>query len=79
VLDPTHRTALRAAATGALTEEHATAVRNLSLAGLVQPVDGVWTLTHAGRAVLELEGAAGGGAEGGGADLKARIRDWFMT
>jgi hypothetical protein len=82
VLDPSHRTALRAAATGALTEEHAAAVRNLALAGLVQPVDGVWTLTQAGHAVLELEGAgagAAGGAGGGGADLKAKIRDWFMT
>jgi hypothetical protein len=81
VLDATHRTALRAAAAGALTEEHAAAVRNLSLAGLVQPVDGVWTLTQAGHAVLELEGAGGsaGAAAGGGADLKAKIRDWFMT
>jgi hypothetical protein len=82
VLDAPHRTALRAAATGALTEEHAAAVRNLSLAGLVQPVDGVWTLTQAGHAVLELEGAGGAGAGGagaGGADLKAKIRDWFMT
>jgi hypothetical protein len=80
VLDAPHRTALRAAATGALTEEHAAAVRNLSVAGLVQPVDGVWTLTQAGHAVLELEtgGSAQSGA-GGTADLRARIRDWFMT
>jgi hypothetical protein len=82
VLDATHRSALRAAATGALTEEHAAAVRNLSLAGLVQPVDGVWTLTQAGHAVLELEGSGAGGAAAGagaGADLKSKIRDWFMT
>jgi hypothetical protein len=78
VLDPTHRTALRATAAGALTEEHAAAVRNLALAGLVQPVDGVWTLTQTGHAVLEVEGGAGAGAAGG-ADLKAKIRDWFMT
>ena len=45
---------------------------------------GVWSLTQTGHAVLELEGQAAG-ASGGGAgtdtmtDLKAKIRDWFMT
>ncbi len=76
MLDARHRTALRAIAQGAATEEHAAAVRNLAIAGLVQPVDGAWTLTQPGHAVLELEGAAGGD---GGADVKSRIRDWFMT
>ena len=50
-------------------------MRDLALAGLVQPVDGAWTLTQTGHAVLELEG--GGGT--GGADLKAKVRDWFMN
>lgn len=87
MLDAGHRAALRAAAQGALTEEHAAAVRNLSLAGLLQPVDGAWTLTQAGHAVLELEGSGlgGGGAgrasggDGGGTDVMSKIRDWFMT
>lgn len=84
MLDAPHRTALRAVAAGTPTEEHAAAVRNLSLAGLVQPVDGAWTVTQAGHAVLELEGhGVGGGAAGSAnasaADLKAKIRDWFMT
>jgi hypothetical protein len=84
MLDASHRGALRAVAGGAATAEHAAAVRNLSLAGLVQPVDGAWTLTQAGHAVLELEGrggADGAGSSPGGAaqDLRAKIRDWFMT
>ena len=83
MLDPSHRSALRAVAQGTPTAEHAAAVRNLSVAGLVQPVDGAWTLTQAGHAVLELEGAgagAGGGAAGAaGGDLKAKLRDWFMN
>ena len=76
MLDASHRTALRAIAQGTATEEHAAAVRNLALAGLVQPVDGAWTLTQPGHAVLELESAGGGE---GGSDVKSRIRDWFMT
>jgi hypothetical protein len=76
VLDAPHRTALRAIAQGAATEEHAAAVRDLALAGLVQPVDGAWTLTQPGHAVLELEGDGGGA---GGSDVKSKIRDWFMT
>jgi hypothetical protein len=80
VLDAVHRGALRAVAGGAATEEHAGAVRNLALAGLVQPIDGAWTLTQAGHAVLEVEGdAAGGAGAGGGSDVMSRIRDWFMT
>jgi hypothetical protein len=81
MLDATHRGALRAVAGGAATEEHAAAVRNLSLAGLVQPVDGAWTLTQTGHAVMELECRAGGAtaSTGGGADIMTKIRDWFMT
>jgi hypothetical protein len=80
MLDAAHRGALRAVAGGSATEEHAGAVRNLALAGLVQPVDGAWTLTQAGHAVLELEGSANAGAgTGGGSDVKSKIRDWFMT
>jgi hypothetical protein len=85
VLDASHRGALRAVAAGSATEEHAAAVRNLALAGLIQPIDGAWTLTQSGHAVLELEGR--GGAAGGAAagatdtvtDLKAKLRDWFMN
>jgi hypothetical protein len=78
VLDASHRTALRNVAQGAATAEDAPAVRNLSAAGLVQPVDGAWTVTPAGHAVLELEGAPGAGA-GGGSDVLSKLRDWFMT
>lgn len=82
MLDASHRAALRAVSDGTAAGEHAPAVRNLSVAGLVAPVDGVWALTQAGYAVLELEGAGGG--SGGGptdavTDIKAKIRDWFMT
>lgn len=82
VLDGPHKNALRAVASGTATEEHAPAIRNLSLAGLIQPIDGAWTLTQPGHAVLELEGAGGGAAGGavnGVEDLKSKIRDWFMT
>ena len=86
VLDGAHKSALRAIASGTASEEHAAAVRNLAVAGLVQPVDGAWTLTQSGHAVLELEGTGGGalsGRAGSGSagvdDLKAKIRDWFMT
>jgi hypothetical protein len=86
VLDGAHKSALRAIAAGNASEEHAAAVRNLATAGLVQPVDGAWTLTQSGHAVLELEGAGGGAgggavASGGAAvdDLRAKIRDWFMN
>ncbi|WP_445152709.1 hypothetical protein [Baekduia sp. Peel2402] len=70
-------------ATGNVAGEHAPAIRNLSIAGLLAPVEGAWTLTQAGYAVLELEGSGGGASDGGGGDaagdLKAKIRDWFMT
>ena len=80
MLDASHRTALRNVARGAATVEDAPAVRNLSVAGLVQPVDGAWTVTQAGHAVLELEGADGAsGGAGGGSDVMSKIRDWFMT
>jgi hypothetical protein len=81
MLDGAHRLALRAVAGGTAKESDAAAVRNLAVAGLVQPVDGAWTLTQAGHAVLELEGGAAAPAGGGGQgqDLKARIREWFMT
>jgi hypothetical protein len=85
VLDGPHKNALRAVASGTATEEHAPAVRNLATAGLIQPIDGAWTLTQSGHAVLELEGGgasgatAGGGAANGVEDLKSKIRDWFMT
>ena len=75
VLDGAHKSALRAIAAGNATEEHAPAVRDLAVAGLVQPVDGAWTLTQTGHAVVELEG----GATGGAADVKSRIRNWFMS
>lgn len=72
---------MRAVAGGGATQEHAEAVRNLAAAGLVQPVDGAWTLTQTGHAVLELEGGAAGagGAGSGGSDVMSKIRDWFMT
>jgi hypothetical protein len=86
VLDGAHKSALRAIANGSASEEHAAAVRNLAVAGLVQPVDGAWTLTQTGHAVLDLEGAGGGAlsgrpgsGSGGVEDLKTKIRDWFMT
>jgi hypothetical protein len=82
MLDASHRAALRAVASGNVTGEHAPAIRNLSVAALVAPVEGAWTLTQAGYAVLELEGTgegAAGGANDTVGDLRARIRDWFMT
>jgi hypothetical protein len=86
MLDRPHSLALRAVASGQVAGEHAPAIRNLSVAGLVAPVEGAWALTQTGHAVLELEGTGGGagaGAAGGGgdqvADLKTKIRDWFMT
>jgi hypothetical protein len=79
VLDAAHRGALRAVADGTATEEHAGAVRNLALAGLVQPIDGAWTLTQSGHAVLELERSTPGGAAAGGSDVMSKIRDWFMN
>jgi hypothetical protein len=77
VLISSHAAALRAVARGKLPED-AQVLRNLAIAGLIQPVDGAWALTQTGHAVLEIEGgpqAAGGEAS----DLKAKVRDWFMT
>jgi hypothetical protein len=77
VLTSSHANALRAVALGK-TPEDAQVLRDLAIAGLIQPVDGVWALTQSGHAVLEIEGgeqAAGGEA----IDLKAKVRDWFMT
>jgi hypothetical protein len=81
VLDASHKSALRAVASGTAAAEHAAAIRNLAVAGLVQPVEGAWALTQAGHAVLQLEGhpGEGGGASGGVEDLRTKIRDWFMT
>jgi hypothetical protein len=74
VLDGAHKLALRGVARGLLEESHAPAVRNLAVAGLIQPLDGTWSLTQTGHAVLELEG----GGEGGGSDVMSKVRDWFM-
>jgi hypothetical protein len=77
VLTSSHTTALRAVALGQVPED-AQALRNLAIAGFIQPVDGAWGLTQTGHAVLEIEG--GTQADGGEAtDLKAKVRDWFMT
>jgi hypothetical protein len=83
MLDASHRGALRAVAEGTTTAEHAPAVRNLAVAELVEPADGVWRLTQAGHAVLELEGGGGDGGGGAGgdqlSDIRTRLRDWFMS
>lgn len=77
MLTSSHALALRTVALGKVPED-AQALRNLAIAGLIAPVDGVWALTQTGHAVLEIEGGAqttGGEAS----DLKAKVRDWFMT
>jgi hypothetical protein len=79
MLDGAHRLALRGVANGTLAQGDAPAVRNLATAGLIQPVDGAWTLTPAGHAVLELEGGPSKGLAGEAADLRTKIRDWFMS
>jgi hypothetical protein len=38
----------------------------------------VWTLTQTGHAVLEIEGGTQAAA-GQAGDIKAKVRDWFMT
>jgi phosphohistidine phosphatase SixA len=78
MLDGPHREALRGVARGIVEDGHAPAVRNLAVAGLVEPADGVWQLTQAGHAVLELEG---GDADAGDqlSDIRTKLRDWFMT
>jgi 3-deoxy-D-manno-octulosonate 8-phosphate phosphatase KdsC-like HAD superfamily phosphatase len=77
VLNSSHAIALRAVALGK-TPEDAQVLRNLAIAGLIQPVDGAWALTQAGHAVLEIEGGEQS-ATGEAIDLKAKVRDWFMT
>ena len=74
MLISSHAAALRDVALGKVPED-AQALRNLAIAGLIAPVDGAWALTQTGHAVLEIEG--GGQAEA--TDLKAKVRDWFMT
>jgi hypothetical protein len=78
MLDSAHRLVLRGVAKGIVTESDGPAVRNLAIAGLIHPVDGVWALTQTGHAVFELEGGDTSVATQAG-DLKAKIRDWFMT
>lgn len=78
MLDGAHKLALRGVARGVIDGSQAPAVRNLAVAGLIEPVDGAWTLTQTGHAVLELEGGDDSVA-GQATDLKAKIRDWFMT
>jgi hypothetical protein len=76
-LTSSHAITLRAVALGKVPED-SPALRNLAIAGLIQPVDGAWALTQTGHAVLEIEGGtqtAGGEAS----DLKAKVRDWFMS
>jgi hypothetical protein len=81
MLDGAHRLALRGVAQGIVDDSQAPAVRDLAVAGLIQPVDGAWTLTRTGHAVLELEGGTDrtSGLGGGGSDVMAKVRAWFMT
>jgi 3-deoxy-D-manno-octulosonate 8-phosphate phosphatase KdsC-like HAD superfamily phosphatase len=77
VLTSSHALVLRAVALGQAPED-SPALRNLAIAGLIAPVDGVWALTQTGHAVLEIEGGTqtAGGETG---DLMAKVRAWFMT
>lgn len=77
MLTSSHAIVLRAVALGKVPED-AQALRNLAIAGLIQPVDGAWALTQTGHAVLEIEGGTQAGS-GEASDLKAKVRDWFMT
>lgn len=78
MLTSSHATALRAVALGKVPEDPQV-LRNLAIAGFIQPVDGAWALTQTGHAVLEIEGGAQTAAGGEATDLKAKVRDWFMT
>lgn len=78
MLDGAHKLALRGVARGVLEGNDAPAVRNLAVAGLIEPVEGQWRLTQTGHAVLELEGGEGAVADQV-SDIKAKIRDWFMS
>lgn len=77
MLDSAHTLKLRAIAVGKASED-SPALRNLAIAGLVAPADGGWALTQTGHAVLEIEGGTQTAA-GQVGDLKAKVRDWFMT
>ncbi|MCW2996190.1 MAG: hypothetical protein JWQ18_3685 [Conexibacter sp.] len=77
MLDSAHALLLRDVALGKAPED-APGLRNLAIAGLIAPVDGVWALTQTGHAVLEIEGGTATAASQAG-DLKAKVRDWFMT
>jgi hypothetical protein len=77
VLTSSHALTLRAVALGKAPED-SQALRNLAIAGLIAPVDGAWALTQTGHAVLEIEGGAQTAA-GQASDLKAKVRDWFMS
>jgi hypothetical protein len=77
LLDSAHTLTLRAVALGKAPED-SPALRHLAIAGLVAPVDGGWALTQTGHAVLEIEGGTETVA-GQAGDLKAKVRDWFMT
>jgi hypothetical protein len=77
MLDGVHKLVLRGVARGIVENDQAPAVRNLAVAGLVEPVDGVWRLTQTGHAVLELEGGDANVADQL-SDVRTKIRDWFM-
>ena len=77
MLTSSHAITLRAVALGKAPED-SQALRNLAIAGLIQPVDGAWALTQTGHAVLEIEGGTQTAADEA-SDLKAKVRDWFMT
>lgn len=77
MLDSAHRLTLRAVALGKAPED-SPALRNLAIAGLVEPREGVWAVTQTGHAVLEIEGGTGTTA-GQAGDLMGKVRAWFMT
>ena len=77
MLDSAHSAALRAVALGKAPQD-APVLRDLAIAGLIEPVDGAWALTQTGHAVLEIEGGTQTAA-GQAGDIKAKVRDWFMT
>jgi hypothetical protein len=77
VLTSSHAITLRAVALGKAPED-SQVLRDLAIAGLIQPVDGAWALTQTGHAVLEIEGGEQTAA-GEAGDLMAKVRAWFMT
>lgn len=78
MLDSAHALLLRGVALGKAPQD-APGLRNLAIAGLIAPVDGVWALTQTGHAVLELEGGTEAAVASQVGELKAKVRDWFMT